>query len=386
MPKVKLTHAFCAAARCEVGKRKTDYYDTGSVVGFVFEVRASGRATYYLRYQDERGRQKQHKIAAYGDITFDQARKEAQRLRSQVVLGGDPLGDRKLSRLVPTYTELAQQHVEHARTYQKRPENTESVLNTHLIPRWGRLRLDEIKQQDISRWLAEKRKELAPATVEKLRMMLGRSFELARRWEMPGAEINPVRGITRFKFDNARTRYLTADEAERLLQAADNSLNPQLKAIISLLLLTGARKSELLNAEWRNVDVARSSWFIPETKTTPRHVPLSKAAVEVIKGLPVFDGCPYLIPNPKTRKPYSTIKRAWDTARTEARLKDVRIHDLRHSAASFLINANIDLFTVGRILGHCSPETSQRYAHLSNATLLAAVEAGAAGMTKGASQ
>ena len=156
------------------------------------------------------------------------------------------------------------------------------------------------------------------------------------------------------------------------------SKNPQLKWIVALLLLTGARKSELLHAEWRHVDIDRRSWLIPVSKTKPRHVPLSQAAIDVIRQLPRFDGCPYLLPNPETKKPYTDIKHPWSTARKAAGLTGVNLHDLRHSAASFMINAGIDLFAVGRVLGHANHASTMRYSHLANDTLLAAVEAGAA--------
>ena len=307
------------------------------------------------------------------------AKKKAQLLRSQVVLGGDPLGDRKRKRLVPTYAELARQHIEHAKTYQKRPENTVSVISIHLLPRWGKLRLDEIKQQAISKWLAEKREQLAPATVEKLRVTLGRSFELARQWNMPGAEINPVRAAPRFRFANSRERYLSAVEAQRLLAACKTSPNPQLWAIVSLLLYTGARKSELLKAKWEHVSLEQRFWLIPESKTgRARQVPLSGPAIGVINGLVQLPGCPWLLPNPETKLPYVTIKRAWATARDEAKLPGLRLHDLRHSAASAMANSGVDLFTIGRILGHADHQSTMRYSHLANNTLLAAVEASAA--------
>lgn len=386
MPKVKLDAAYCAAATCQYGKSKTDHWDT-IVSGFILEVRSSGGKTFYLRYTDQNQKQRQLKIGKYEAVTFGAAKAKARKLRSEVELNGNPAATKEKKKAVPTYAELAKQHLDHAKTYQKRPENTEAVLRVHLLPKWGKLRLDEITQQDVSRWLAEKRKELAPATVEKLRMMLGRSFELAKQWEIPGADINPVRGVPRFKFSNARERFLSAKEADCLLAACALSSNPLLLPIVQLLLLTGARKSELLNAEWKNVDLERKAWFIPDSKTgKSRHVPLSQAAVAVIEGLPKIGGCPYLLPNPKTRKPYDGMKRAWATARKEAGLGDFRLHDLRHSAASFMINGGTDLFTVGRILGHADHQSTMRYSHLANDTLLAAVEAGAAGMMGGASK
>ncbi len=244
------------------------------------------------------------------------------------------------------------------------------------------MRLDEINSQAISLWLAEKAAEgLKPSTVEKIRIVLGRSFELGRQWGVPGADPNPVRSVPKRRFDNARERYLTAAEADRLREAVARSLNPQLKHIVALLLLTGARVSELLNAEWAHVDLGRRTWLVPLAKSGKRRsVPLSEAAVDVIGRLPRFDGCPYLVPNPETLRPFVSVKHAWQTARREARLRDLRIHDLRHSAASFMINAGVDLYAVGRVLGHADHASTMRYSHLANDTLLAAVDRGAAGM------
>lgn len=295
---------------------------------------------------------------------------------SAVTLGGDPAAKKKEKKSIPTYASLAAQHVEHARTYQRCPSNTESVLRCHVLPRWGKQRLSEITTQDISKWFAEKiAAGLAPATIEKIRVVFSRSFELGRQWNIPGADPNPVKNVPRRKFKNARTKYLSADDARRLLAAAEESLNPQLKNIIGLLLLTGARKTELLTAQWQHLDLDCRTWHIPTTKTgVPRYVPLSQAALDIITDLPRWDKCPWLLPNPLTRKPYADLKRARDAAG----LPDLHLHDRRHSAASFMINAGIDLYAVGRILGHADHQSTMRYIHLANETLMAAVEAGAA--------
>ena len=379
MPKIQLSASVALTAMCEPGKRKTDYWDT-ITTGFVLEVRASGGRTYALRYIDGAGTQRQHKIGNYADITFDQARKAAKRLRSEVVLGGNPAAQKAERKSIPTYASLADQHLTHARTYQRCPGNTERVLRRHLVPRWGKLRLNEIRTQDVAAWLASKAEEgLAPATIEKIRVIFGRSFELGRQWSVPGAELNPVRNVPRRRFNNARERFLSTADADRLLIALGASDNPQLKSIVGLLLLTGARKTELLTAQWQHVNLERKAWFIPTTKTgKPRHVPLSQAAVAIIEKLPTFKDCPWLVPNPATLKPYVTLKRGWDTARSAAGLSGLRIHDLRHSAASFMINAGIDIFAVGKVLGHTDHQSTMRYSHLANDTLMNAVEAGAA--------
>lgn len=381
MPKVKLDSSFCLTASCAPGKKRTDYYDT-SITGFVLECRPGGGKTFTLRYFNEHGKQRQLKLGAYGDISFAQAQRKAKELRANVVLKGDPVAEKVERKGIPTYAELADQHLDHAKTYQKTPSNTESVLRLHLKPRWGKLHLNEIKQQDIAKWLADKRAEgLAPATIEKIRVMFNRSFELAAKWGIPGSLPNPVRNVPRRRFNNKRERYVTAEETKRLQMAVAASANPQLVHIVSLLLLTGARRNELLHAKWEHVDLKRKAWHIPDTKTgMPRYVPLSQAAIDVIENLPRWDNCPWLLPNPKTRKPFISIKHSWDTARDEAGLPGLRLHDLRHSAASFMINAGIDLYAVGRILGHADHQSTMRYSHLANDTLLAAVEAGAAKM------
>lgn len=166
--------------------------------GLVLEARCTGGKTFYLRYHDQHGRRRQHKICAYGDLSVEKVRKEAQRLRSEVVLGGDPSAKKEGKKAVPAYAALGEQHLAHAKTYQRSYNTTEMYMRRHIVPRWGKLRLTEIHQQDVAKRLAEKAGEgFAPATVEKIRATFGRSFELASRWSIPGGEKNPTRGIPR---------------------------------------------------------------------------------------------------------------------------------------------------------------------------------------------
>lgn len=381
MPKVKLDAAFCLTACCRPGRKRSDYYDTGTI-GFVLECQSSGTKTYVFRFQDQYGKLKQRRIAPYGDISFAEAQKIARKWRAEVIMGGDPAAQKAEKKAILTYNELADQHLAYVKTYSRNPFNTDSILRVHLRPKWGSKRLDEITTPDVAKWLGELRHSgKAPATVEKIRVTFNRSFELALRWQTPGVRVNPLRGIQRPKIANARDRFLSSAEAARLLAAADASLNPQLGNIVRLLLLTGARKRELLDAQWEHFDIERRAWFIPTSKTgKSRYVPLSQAALDVIEKLPRFKRCPWLLPNPETRRPYTDIKHPWETARAAAGLDGLHIHDLRHSAASFMINAGIDLFAVGKVLGHADHQSTMRYAHLANDTLLAAVEAGAAKM------
>jgi integrase len=378
LPKVKLDAAFAASAQCRPGKKKTDYWDT-ITTGFVLEVRSSGGRSYYLRYISASGRQACHLIGRAGDISFDQARKAAKVLRSTVVLGGDPLAAKQQKRAVPTYAAFAEQHIAHAKTYQRSWWSTEGLIRKHLIPRWGRMRLNEIGPQDIGTWLAEKALELKPASVEKLRCLLGKGFQLALEWQVPGVDRNPVRSVPKRAFDNRRQRYLTAEEAARLLEAAGRSANQQLRPILHLLLLTGARLSELLHAQWPHVDLERRSWLIPISKSgKSRQIPLSKTAIEVLEGLPRFKDCPWVTPNPETKRPFVSIKHSFQVARKRAGLRDFRLHDCRHAMASFAIAGGTDIFVLSKLLGHAQVSSTQIYAHCKPDLLMAAAESGAA--------
>jgi integrase len=147
-----------------------------------------------------------------------------------------------------------------------------------------------------------------------------------------------------------------------------------LKYIIPMLILTGARKRELLDAKWEDFDEERRLWRVPLPKSgRARHVPLSDGALTLLASVPRVPGCVWPFANPNTGKPFVSMYYGWDTARRLAGLPEVRIHDLRHSFASMLINQGRSLYEVQRILGHTQIKTTQRYSHLSNVTLLAAV-------------
>ena len=222
---------------------------------------------------------------------------------------------------------------------------------------------------------ALKAKGYAPATANRVVILTRYMFNLARKWKIPGAEHNPASGVELFEENNKRERFLNAEEVQRLVAAVKASDNSQLQYIVPLLLLLGCRKRELLDAQWDHFDLERRVWRIPLSKTgKARHVPLSADVVTLLGQVPRWEGCPYVVPNPKTRKPYVSIFYSWDSARKEAGLPEVRMHDLRHSTASFLVNSGRSLYEVQKILGHTQLKTTQRYAHLSQATLLEAVD------------
>lgn len=381
MPVIDLSAAVVKSACCPEGKGKLDLYDS-AITGFVLEVRPTGGKTYYLRYRDPHGRQRQHKIGDAKSISFDKARQAAERMRSSVVLGGNPLADKRALRSMPTVAEMAQRHLDFVKTYKRSWDVDERQFRNHLLPKFGHLRLDQVSTTEFATWLKEMRDQgYAPASVNRLMIIFRHMYNLGKRWGIPGTERNPILGISLLPENNRRERFLSAAETQRLHDALDLSENPLLKSIIALLLLFGCRKRELLDARWEHVDLSRRIWYIPMSKSgKARHVPISSAALAVLEALPRLRDCPYLLPNPKTQKPFNTIYHSWDTARRLAGLPEVRIHDLRHSAASNMISAGQSIYVVGQILGHRQVQTTERYAHVAPDALIAAVEAAAKGV------
>ena len=326
------------------------------------------------------GAQKQYKICLFGEMSVDKVRKEAERLRAEIALGvGDPSAKKAEAKAVPQYSVLAAQHMADAELHTRSWKQMEGLMKKHILPRWGRMYLTDIRSQDIAAWLGTLREQgSAPASVAKIRALFSRSWELGRRWGIPGCDKNPVRDVPQPKFQNARHVYLDREQTARLMAAAAQSLNPQLPAILGLLVLTGARVTELLSARWADVDIPRKLWFVPVTKTNrARHISLSKAAIDIIERIP--NKSVWLFPNPKNpEKRLTTIKHSFQTARALANLNSVRIHDLRHTNASAMASAGVDLLTIGAQLGHRSYQSTARYSHLYGSTLSNAAEACAA--------
>ncbi|MEA3548725.1 MAG: tyrosine-type recombinase/integrase [Thermodesulfobacteriota bacterium] len=379
MPKIALNAHFVNTVICPEGKKKENYYDT-SITGFILEVRSTGGKTYAVRYRDSHNRQCQHKIGDSKSISFDRAKKAAQVIRSRVVLGEDPSAEKRKKRMVPTLAEFCRdRYMPFIKGYKRSWKSDDSLLRNHILPRFGTSHLDKITPQAVTEFHhSMKNKGYALGMANRGLVLLKYMFNLCLKWKIPGVESNPAAGVKLFEANNARERFLTAEENQRLCAAVKKSRNSQLKNIVPLLLLLGCRKMELLKSQWSEFDLERRIWRIPLAKSgKSRHVPLSQAALAVLAELPRWDNCPYVVPNPDTFKPFVNIHRSWDNARKTAGLPEVRMHDLRHSMASNMVNSGRSIYEVANVLGHAQLKTTQRYAHLSQETLLAAVDAAA---------
>jgi len=343
--------------------------------GLTLEVRASGGKTWYLIYTCQRGRRRFHRLGDQLDLSLKQARTLAERCRTRIAMGGDPAAERKALRQIPTLrTFVVEHYLPFVQTYKRSWHSDRSALERLILPALGDLPLDGVQRHHVfamqKQWIRLGR---APATINKYLVLLRYVFNLAIRWEIGGIQRNPTTGVAMLKVDNQRQRFLTVEEAKHLLKVLRSSENRQLEAIITFLLLTGARKREVLDARWSDINWEQRIWTIPKTKAGKvRYVPLSDAALYLLILQQRQHPGIYLFPSPRTGLPFRTIYDGWNNARREAGLEDVRIHDLRHSFASFLINGGRSLYEVQQLLGHSTTTMTQRYAHLARETLLQA--------------
>jgi integrase len=374
MPTVSLTSSFVRNAACGAAQRKVDYFDTEQR-GFLLEVRSSGRRTFYQRYTDAKGRTRQCKIGPANAVPVEKAREKGREIVASAVLGANPQQQRVELRGIVTVAEFVRErYLPHVTQHKRSWKVDEANFRNYILPVVGRLRLDEVTQQHVSDLIKIMRERgFAVGTCNRALVVFQHAFNLARKWKIPGAGDNPASGLSAGP-DVPRQRFLTPEEAQRVIAAIAVEPNRPAANAIMLLLLTGARRSEVLRAKWSYVDWTKRTLLVPISKSgKPRRVALSAAAVALLRGLKRIEGNEYIFPSDETGNPpqvFYPFKRIQE----RAGLADVRLHDLRHSFASFLVNNGVTLYTVQGLLGHSSSRTTQRYAHLAPKTLLDATE------------
>ncbi|WP_108462319.1 site-specific integrase [Devosia naphthalenivorans] len=380
MPKAKFTPSFLNNAACPANMKRIIYSDD-SVKGLVMEVRASGGRTFYVRYRDKDGAQRNLKIGDATSISLAAARTRTIEVMSQIALGRDPQGEKRSERQIPLFGDFARgRYLGHVKGYKRSWKCDEILLRVHVEPLLGKKRLDNITIGDVTALHhGIVAKGLAAGTANRILVLVRYVFNLAIKWGVEGMTQNPSKGVDLFKLNNERQTFLSHEELGRLMKALQQSANIQLYSIVRFMLLTGARKQEALKAGWADIDFQHKVWVIPITKSgRERKVQLSDFALQLLEALPSRGNSDHLFPNPDTGRPYHTIFVAWNTARKRAGMPEFRIHDLRHSFASFLVNSGRSIFEVQTLLGHSNIKTTQRYAHLANETLSDAVNRAAA--------
>lgn len=384
MAKVKLTQQFVLQSDCPDDQRKVNYFDT-QMTGLLLKVQRSGHKSYYYRFTHPKtGKVKEVKLANEGQVTLKQARQMAGEIQQECRLGrGSFLSTQHTA---PLFCEFIQgDYLPLITTYKKSWQTDVYNLKNHLLPQFGEQRMDQITPNEIQNWVTRLRLKYAPATCNKLLILLKYIFNCALRLErLPSGASNPAKGVNRYIENNQREVYLSNGQISRLIDAVKCSKNVMLPYIISFILCTGARRGEVLNARWALMDMEGRQWTLPDNKSGKvHHIPLSDLAIQVLEQIASNTDLKtdtYVFAYPKTGHPYKGIHQTWDYARKKAGLPHVRIHDLRHTFASQLVNQNVSLYTVQKILGHQQAKTTQRYAHLDQKQLIDAANCALTGV------
>ena len=357
-------------------------YDA-EVRGFGARVTVGGARSFVLNYVTKGGRERRYTIGSCSDWKTVDARAEAKRLRHLVDQGGDPLADIEAEREAPTMAELIDRfEAEHLpRLRASSQADYRRMLNNHIRPHFGaHVKVQEVTFSDVDRL---HRKITAAGHLHRANRVvavLSKTFTLAQRWAM--CDSNPCRGLER-NIEHSRRRYLSSDELTRLTMALAEHPDRQAADVIRLLLLTGARRGEVLAARWADIDLTAGIWSKPPSSTKQKEhhqAPLSAPARQLLSEIreqhtgkrhPLGE---YVFPGGGSTGHVVEVKRAWRQLCKAAGITGLRIHDLRHSFASQLASGGASLPVIGALLGHSNPATTHRYSHLFDDPQRQAVE------------
>src|SRR5215204_5986154 len=368
--------------------------------GFGLRVASTGVKSYIARYRTGGGRAgtlRQITLGRHGVITPDEARALARKTLGAVAHGSDPALGRLEERAGLTLGAVVEAFLaEHADKKLKRSTAGfyRWTLEKHVLPKLGSRAFKGLKEADFARLhlgLAD-----APYQANRTLTVVGSVYAWAgRRGMIPRGE-SPIRHIERYQ-EQRRERFLSFDELETLgatLRLGETAgipikprldkrapkpdlttvLSPHAAGAIRLLLFTGARRQEILNLRWSEVDFDRGALHLPDSKTGRKTILLNAPALAVLASLPRLEGNPFVIVGSKPGASLSDLNRPWDTVRRHARLRKFRLHDLRHTFASFGASSNLGLPMIGKLLGHTQSATTARYAHLADDPLRRAAE------------
>lgn len=345
--------------------------------------------TYMLKARIK-GRQRWLTIGRHGSPwTPATARKEALQILAKIESGVDVASSRDADRNAPTLAHLCARYLS---DYAEQHKKASSVctdrrnIENHVLPALGSMRVIDINPADIDAFKLLVRSGKAgerakrgqrggavvtggPGIANRCLALLSKMFNLAEVWKYRTLNTNPCRHIQRYP-EQKKERYLSHEELSRLadtLNAAesDQSESPYVIAAIRLLIFTGARLGEVLSLQWRWVDFDQAQLVLPDSKTGKKTIFLSAPALQVLAELPRLAKNPYVIAGNRHGANLVNIRKPWARIRKKANLEDVRLHDLRHSFASFGVASGHSLPIIGKLLGHTNVTTTERYAHLA---------------------
>ena len=371
------------------------------IKGFGVRARSGGTKTYILHYRAGAGRSGQLRkltIGRHGSPWTPQtARTEAKQLQGLVAAGQDPAQTRTAERQAVTVAELCDFYLAEGSTH-KKPSTLKADRGRiihHIKPLVGKKSVQKIGRADIERMMVDVKSGSTASSPPKARkrpagslpsggtgvaaqcvalMSTLLTFAVTRGLRLD----NPAKGIKKPPVRKLE-RFLSAEEISRLATALNAEThttgNPYPSAAINLLLLTGARKGEIFGLQWQNVDFVRKCLRLPDSKTGAKVIFLSEPALEILRSLPRVSNNLHVIPGARVGAPFVGIDKIWARVRTAAALRDVRLHDLRHSFASMAVGDGFSLPIIGALLGHKNAATTARYAHLASDPLRAANDA-----------
>jgi integrase len=392
--KVKLTQSVVDRAKPEAAR----YVLTDTVIpGFWLVVAPTGRKTFKLRYRVGGGQKATVREPKIGDATAmrcEKARAIAADWFAEVVKGGDPGGARQEKRAAPTMADLFARFLsDHSDKTKKASSaaNDRRLIAKKLAPALGKRKVAEVTRAEVAK--LHNGMSDTPYEANRALALLSKAFNLAELWGWRAEGTNPTRLVKKFA-ETARKRFLSPAELARLgdvLRIAERDgavilpaqegardkparvpVNPWAVAAIRLLVLTGARKGEILGLRWAWVDASTGRASLPDSKTGEKAIILNPAARAVLAALPRADDNPHVIQGGKPGAGLVNLKDPWLAVREAAGLDGVRIHDLRHSFASVGAAGGASLPVIGALLGHTQAQTTQRYAHLADDPLQAA--------------
>ncbi len=323
---------------------------------------SNGNTSFFVKTRLN-GRQKLITIGKYGVWTIQGARKEAIRLLAVISTGENPLNDEKIDNL--KFTDLANHWMEnHAQKHLKETSSRRyfELMRDYILPAFGNKYVDSISPQMIVRFHDQLNNKTRTANY------CISTISSIWNWSLKRDFIkydNPTVKVKKYK-EVKRKRYLSFEEAVKLGKSLDDEYanNPFAVAAIKILIMTGARLSEILTAkwEWLHGDILK----LPDSKTGEKEISLPSPVLEILEKLPRSINSTYIIPGRVRGKPMVNLRKPWMRIIARAGIEHIRLHDLRHSFASFAVGQGATLALIGGQLGHNSIATTQRYAHLAN--------------------
>ena len=368
----KLTKRNVEAA--EVPAKKPAYLWDSQLPGFGLKILPSGARRYIVKYRVGSGRrapQRWMTLGTHGAITCDQARKLARSALSQITEGSDPQAEKIAARKEPTVLDLWTRFSDDYLCDRKPGtiRQYQYLWRNSLSPEFGRSHVVDVSRSEVER--LHRRLRSTPYTANRALALLSIIFNMAERWGLREQGTNPCKHVVKYK-EHARERYLTADEIGALGEALDemvasDELWEEAAGAIRLLLLTGARLNEILTIERDWIDLERRVVVLPDSKTGKKLLYLSEPAAEVIVGLLDLTRVPgsrFLLPGRHEGRPFNNLSKPWKRICERLGFEDVRLHDLRHTAASVAVGRGASLPVIGKLLGHRQAQTTMRYAHV----------------------